>query len=74
MTQMDKGDSRMTERDVFVAMLNRAQIGWQPDPSDPETDIRITAKDGPHNEGYTEFFAIFEFTDDGYLRTVGVWE
>lgn len=67
MTQRSKSD-----RDTLKEMLDRAGVVY--DETLVPGELCITAKDGPKNEGYSGFFVCFEFSEDGTLMKVSIWE
>lgn len=63
-----------SEKDQFIAMLDRAGVRWTPGDSNPDA-IEIETKKGPANEGYEGFVALFHFNSvSGHLERVGIWE
>lgn len=77
---MSPASNRGSERDkdLFVAMLNKAGVFWEEGVS-PEVivipaELEETQELHPKNKGYSGFFAIFVFAEDGQLESVGVWE
>ena len=73
----------MTDKEQFTAMLKRAGVVWSESvwkvdvdeiPTPGATTVRIRAEDDTKNEGYIGFFTEFEFSFEGHLLRVGVWE
>lgn len=62
----------VTDKETFTAMLDHAGVKYTLDTK--ENTLEIYGDDGPKNEGYTAFVAVFHFTEDGKLEKVGVWE
>lgn len=63
----------MNDREVLIAMLNRAGVVWT-DVDDRGKQIEVEAKTGPQNDGYVGFVSVFDFDDDGALVKMGAWE
>ena len=73
----------MSDKEQFTKMLTRAGVIWHESEWNhdlnetriPETTvIRIGEGDGVMNQGFTNFFTDFEFSADGKLLRVGLWE
>jgi len=66
------------ELELFIAMLNRAEVPFEMNQFDgARIVVRITAG-GPHDEGpivgYGMFYTEFTFNVEGMLTQVGIWE
>jgi hypothetical protein len=73
----------MTEKEQFTAMLTRTGVVWSESvwnihvhdvPSPGATTVLIEQGQGAKNQGYYKFFTQFEFSREGQLLRVGVWE
>lgn len=65
----------MTDRELLIAMLDRAGVAWEVEGRLDRPDIVvIEAQAGQKNEGYMGFVAKFHFAPNGALAKVGVWE
>ena len=73
----------MTDKEQFTTMLTRAGVIWHESEWNRDlnearipgtTVIRINEGDGAKNQGFTNFFTDFEFSADGQLLRVGLWE
>ena len=69
----------MTDRQRLIDLLDNWGVGYRHAPSldlkeEPdEGDVVIEAYLG-NVEGYSGFYTVFEFNDDGTFRSVGIWE
>jgi hypothetical protein len=71
----------MTEKEQFTAMLTRAGVDWSESswgvrvddvPTPGATTVRI--KSAPDSDGCYGFYTDFEFSSDGQLLRLEVWE
>lgn len=69
-----------TDREMLVAMFDRAGVVYQMNEERPDV-ITVSADEGPPygrdegpNQGYAGFASSFHFSSEGALLAVGAWE
>lgn len=61
-----------TDRETLIDMFERAGVVWRTEDKLASNlgAITVEAKEGPANQGYTGFFAEFDFSEDGALARI----